>query len=1295
MPGPQVHEGMVHRIEVENFKSYKGRQVIGPFMNFTAVVGPNGAGKSNLMDAISFVLGVRSAHLRGSQLKDLIYALDDDDRDDPNRGAHVMLVYIKSSQPASTYSGMEELQFTRAITSSGSSQYRINGSVVSWDDYNSRLKDIGILVKARNFLVFQGDVESIASKSPKELTGLFEQIAGSDELRKEYEAREADKSRAEERTMFAYQKKKNMSSEKKHKKEQKEEAERHLKLQQNLKDKRAEFYLWQLYCIEKEMNAARSALAASREELQRVQEEQGDVEKRQREKMRERAVHSKDVLTAEKKVARKAAEIDKKRPEMVKVKEEMRRAEQRLKEDVEKLEKLQALQARQQEEVARLERSLEDVQGELADMEGMSQAGGQQQLHLAQSQLEEYHKRKEEAGSKTFRLRQEKEALDRQQHSDVEAQRSMEASVAQMAGREEQLGVHLEQARARVERVGKDLAEGREALERLRKEETEMRDRHRRARHRAEALEQRLEEAEAQLRELKADRRENERETRMAETVATMKRLFPGVHGRLSDLCKPTQRRFNMAVTVVMGKLFDAVAVEDERTAKECIEYLRAQRLPPMTFIPLQTARVKAVNERLRSLGGTCKLVLDVIQYPPHRTLSALFLFLLPPHSSGAALVLPTATPLEVAMVYAVGNTLVCDTLDEARSVAWGAERHKVVALDGTLLAKNGCMTGGTSGGMETRSQRWDEQEVEKLKAARDKVAKELSEVLSVRETQSKEQEIAARIAGLERKTQYAEMELKMSEEKVAKAEQELAVMVAEKDRIAPEITRLTAAVEARLEQVGAKEQRINEIMDRVFREFSRTVGVANIREYEENQLQQAQQLAERRLALANQIAKLSNQLEYERRRDSKGPVEALQASMEQQRQHLEELTHTGRRLQAALEKARDELQALKVPVEEAKAQAEAVEAEVQALSKAASALTAKLGKAKRSITAKEAMVVQLHARRGEVLERCEMEQVPVRTAAGALVPSVPLTDTQATGAAGGSSQAGSSSAVGSGGGAAADFSAGVDEPLDFSTLPSSLKKAMTGEERERKEAELRKEMEEVAGELERTAPNLKALEQFEALRAKEREMSEEFESIRREAKEAVNAFNHVHQQRYERFMAAFAHVSTCINRIYKDLTSSSAHPLGGTAYLSLENEDEPFLHGIKYTAMPPSKRFRDMEQLSGGEKTVAALALLFAIHSYRPSPLFVLDEVDAALDNLNVAKVAAYIRAKSRHTAHASDQQAPDGGAAADASQRLADGAGGAGGEAGFQSIVISLKDQFYSWADGLIGVVRDSEDR
>lgn len=145
---------------------------------------------------------------------------------------------------------------------------------------------------------------------------------------------------------------------------------------------------------------------------------------------------------------------------------------------------------------------------------------------------------------------------------------------------------------------------------------------------------------------------------------------------------------------------------------------------------------------------------------------------------------------------------------------------------------------------------------------------------------------------------------------------------------------------------------------------------------------------------------------------------------------------------------------------------------------------------------------------------------------------------------------------------------------------------------------------------------------------------------------------------RYERFHAAFSHIAEKIDPIYKELTKSKTFPLGGTAYLSLEDSEEPYNDGVKYHAMPPMKRFRDMELLSGGEKTVAALALLFAIHSYQPAPFFVLDEVDAALDNANVAKVANYIRKHSSDT---------------------------------FQFIVISLKHTFYEKAEALVGIYRD----
>jgi structural maintenance of chromosome 1 len=164
------------------------------------------------MDAISFVLGIKSSHLRSSHLRDLVYRgrvlktstingdgsattnhanghnTDHDgfedtqsnpqERHDP-KSAWVMAVYEDDAG--------DEQQWKRTITSQGSSEYRINGSVVTAQQYNTALEAENILIKARNFLVFQGDVEQIASQSPKDLTKLIEQISGSLEHKAEYE----------------------------------------------------------------------------------------------------------------------------------------------------------------------------------------------------------------------------------------------------------------------------------------------------------------------------------------------------------------------------------------------------------------------------------------------------------------------------------------------------------------------------------------------------------------------------------------------------------------------------------------------------------------------------------------------------------------------------------------------------------------------------------------------------------------------------------------------------------------------------------------------------------------------------------------------------------------------------------------------------------------------------------------------------------------------------------------------------------------------------------------------------
>lgn len=66
---------------------------------------------------------------------------------------------------------------------------------------------------------------------------------------------------------------------------------------------------------------------------------------------------------------------------------------------------------------------------------------------------------------------------------------------------------------------------------------------------------------------------------------------------------------------LAMGRFMDAVVVDNEETRKECIKYLIYQRLPPMTFIPLRSARVEPIIGKLRTLGGTASLVIDVIQW--------------------------------------------------------------------------------------------------------------------------------------------------------------------------------------------------------------------------------------------------------------------------------------------------------------------------------------------------------------------------------------------------------------------------------------------------------------------------------------------------------------------------------------------------------------------------------------------------------------------------------------------------------------------------------------------------------
>merc|ERR1712142_619821 len=226
---------------------------------------------------------------------------------------------------------------------------------------------------------------------------------------------------------------------------------------------------------------------------------------------------------------------------------------------------------------------------------------------------------------------------------------------------------------------------------------------------------------------------------------------------------------------------------------------------------------------------------------------------------------------------------------------------------------------------------------------------------------------------------------------------------------------------------------------------------------------------------------------------------------------------------------------------------------------------------------------------------------------------------------------------------------------INYSGLEEGLTEMDDNDDVKKVERTLEKQINELQATITKIqAPNMRAMQKLDEAGEKLEETNKEFDNARRKAKQAKMSFERNKQERYDLFMKCFDHVSNTIDDIYKALCRSQS----AQAFLGPENPEEPYLEGINYNCVAPGKRFQPMLNLSGGEKTIAALALLFAIHSFQPAPFFVLDEVDAALDNTNIGKVASYIESQRER----------------------------------MNIVVISLKEEFYSHADALIGITTDS---
>lgn len=350
-------------MEIENFKSYAGQQTIGPFKDFTSIIGPNGSGKSNLMDAISFVLGVQSRDLRSSQMKDLIFRPPTQPGQPQRKKQKQTLRAMVTLHFQDEDNNEEEIRFARAISPAGHGEYLVNGKSMTFAKYEERLADIGVLVKARNFLVFQGDVESIARKTPKEMVLLLEQISTSIDLAGDYDEALKAKEEADAAVMFEYNRSKGFRSERKLLKEQKEEAERFQELLETKANLLTDMYLWQLFHIDADIREQEETLVELRQEREEKEQAEQDSDKALKEAKKKASAARRHTGSVDKARVTAAAEVDQMEPDMIRQTEEIKSLEK-------KIETAEKQLAKKQKDAANHSGNLETIQEQTKEQQG-------------------------------------------------------------------------------------------------------------------------------------------------------------------------------------------------------------------------------------------------------------------------------------------------------------------------------------------------------------------------------------------------------------------------------------------------------------------------------------------------------------------------------------------------------------------------------------------------------------------------------------------------------------------------------------------------------------------------------------------------------------------------------------------------------------------------------------------------------------------------------------------------------------------------------------------------------------
>ncbi|NWR57790.1 SMC4 protein, partial [Bucorvus abyssinicus] len=1185
---------MITHIVNQNFKSYAGEQVLGPFhKRFSCIIGPNGSGKSNVIDSMLFVFGYRAQKIRSKKLSVLIHNSDQHtDIQSCSVEVHFQKIIDKEGDD---YEVVPNSNFCVSRTA-----YRDNSSVYHIDGKKKTFKDVGVLLRSHGidldhnrFLILQGEVEQIAMMKPKGQTehdeGMLEyleDLIGSARLRDPIQTLCRRVEILNELRGEKLNRVKMVEKEKDALEADKNKAIEFLCLENKMFKEKNHICQYYIHDLKKRIHDLEM-------QKEKINEETKDINEKSRKLADDMKTKNKAVKELEKKISNIAKFIEENKNKFtqldlqdIKVRENLKynkskakKLEKQLEKDKEKVEELkkvpsiskteiseatskkELLEKTKEKEELKLRQVMASLKEETRDLldekEGKEMEllefskvvhEARSKMEVAQSELEIYLSRYNTAVSQ---LNQGKQALT----TTSETLKERKAAI-------KDIGVKLPQAE-------QELKEKENELEKLLREESGTKNLVRN-------LRQKVEEAKSSL-ALSRSR------GRVLEALLQQKKSgnIPGIYGRLGDLGAISEK-YDVAISSSCGAL-DNIVVDTIDTAQECVNFLKASGIGVATFIALDKMAIwEKKIDKIPTPENTPRLF-DLVKVEDEK--------------------------VRLAFYFALRDTLVANNLEEATRVAFqGEKRWRVVTLQGQIIEQSGTMTGGGGKVMKGRMGSSvvvdvSEEEVSKMESQLQKDSKraaqfdedksQLEDAIrkqqhNVREMRNTLEKYTASIQNLSEQESLLETQVKELEANVIAAapdktkQKELEnthnsykkdyERVAEKSaKIEAEVKRLqNLIIEINNQKLKVQQDKLNKISKEIDG-CSSAVTKAQV----------AIKAADRNLKkMEESVLRTEKEME-ETEKEIKKLTEELTALEDQAAEVLSERGQAEEALPAAQEEHRGLLQDIAtIKDDEHALQKEALNIKLK-IDQVDSHISTHQSKVK--YWQKEISKLSLHP-----IEDKPPEELPVLSQA----------------------------------------------ELEAITDPDVITKQIALLEAQCQEMK----------------PNLGAIAEYRRKEELYLKRVAELDDLTNERDNFRQAFENLRKQRLNEFMAGFNVITNKLKENYQMLT------LGGDAELELVDSLDPFSEGIVFSVRPPKKSWKKIFNLSGGEKTLSSLALVFALHHYKPTPLYFMDEIDAALDFKNVSIVAFYIYEQTKNA----------------------------------QFIIISLRNNMFEIADRLIGIYK-----